>query len=81
MLKLENHCCDCATESYPCIGKACMYVDVPVYYCDECDDEADYHIDGKDMCEKCANKYLNEEFSSMTVCEKSGLLEVKCERI
>ena len=59
MLKYENHCCDCATDSYPCFGSACPNRNVPVYYCDKCDpkcrqplDEV-YEVEGEELCEFC----------------------------
>ena len=39
MIKYENHCCDCAVPGYPCIGNSCPYIDIPVYYCDSCNDD------------------------------------------
>lgn len=56
MVRYENHCCDCATDGYPCLGSACSLVNVPVTYCDECDCEIEgdiYEVDGKELCEEC----------------------------
>ena len=41
MIKYENECCDCATESYPCLGSACPNRNVKHLYCDECDDDCE----------------------------------------
>lgn len=55
MIKLENHCCDCATPGYPCRGSACPLSQVEVHYCDNCGDELDdiYEVDGEELCEYC----------------------------
>ena len=56
MLRVENQCCDCATDNYPCIGELCPNRNVPVYYCDECGFEIDgdvYEVDGEELCEDC----------------------------
>lgn len=64
MLKYEDHCCSCAVPGYPCLGSSCPYVNVPVYYCDECDPGCDeplenvYEIDGEELCYDCLlNKF------------------------
>lgn len=55
MIKLENHCCDCATPGYPCRGSACPLSQVEVHYCDNCGDELEdiYEVDGEELCEYC----------------------------
>lgn len=57
MIVYENHCCDCATPNYPCIGDACPHRRVPVHYCDnpDCKAELDevYEVDDKEYCEDC----------------------------
>ena len=56
MVKIENHCCDCAAPGYPCLGSACPNRNVEVYYCDECGEELDddiYDVDGEELCEEC----------------------------
>ena len=55
MVRYENHCCDCATPSYPCRGSECPLVNVEVHYCDKCKDELDeIYDDGDDeLCEEC----------------------------
>jgi hypothetical protein len=60
MIKYENHCCDCATPSYPCLGSLCPLIRVPVHYCDECGEELDdvYKVDDEELCEGC----LKERF-------------------
>lgn len=39
MVKYEDECYGCATESYPCLGSACPNRHVKHLYCDECYDE------------------------------------------
>jgi hypothetical protein len=59
-----NECCDCATESYPCIGNSCPMRHVTYYRCDRCgcdgltEDEI-HEVDGEDLCDSC----YDEEFS------------------
>jgi hypothetical protein len=55
MVKYENHCCDCATEGYPCLGRSCSRRRVEVYYCDHCKTELEeiYEVDGEELCEDC----------------------------
>lgn len=79
MIKYENDCCGCATESYPCLGNACPNINVPHLYCDECDyeilfkDETNdfetcgYSYDGDDLCLECLIERLIKEG---VVCKK-----------
>ena len=56
MVKIENHCCDCAVPAYPCRGDLCPLTRVEVHYCDTCGselDEAIYDVDGEELCEDC----------------------------
>lgn len=55
MVKIENHCCDCASPGYPCRGSLCPLTHVEVYYCDKCGDEIDeiYDVEGEELCEYC----------------------------
>ena len=56
MVKIENHCCDCATPSYPCRGNLCPLRKVRVHYCDKCGEEIDddiYDVDDQELCEDC----------------------------
>jgi hypothetical protein len=36
VVRIENHCCDCAVPGYPCLGEACSRRHVRVFYCDKC---------------------------------------------
>ena len=60
MVRIENHCCDCAVPGYPCRGNSCSLRHVEVHYCDNCDEELDeiYDVDGEELCEEC----LKERF-------------------
>lgn len=78
MIKYENHCCDCAVPGYPCIGNACPYVNIPVYYCDSCNDDtlAVCIIDDRHYCEEHAKDYLKEAFEDLTIEEQAEVLDV-----
>lgn len=60
MVKYENHCSDCDTPGYPCMGASCPLLKVEVHYCDECGEELDdiYDVDDEELCEEC----LKERF-------------------
>lgn len=55
MVRYEDHCCGCATDGYPCLGRACSRSHVAVHYCDRCGDELDtiYDVEGEELCEEC----------------------------
>ena len=64
---IENHCCDCASPGYPCMGDSCPRRHVEVYYCDECDPhhetplEKVYDDGEQELCEECLlEKYRKE---------------------
>ena len=65
MLKYEDRCCNCATGGYPCMGRGCPNIDVPVYYCDKCGGELYpkemYEADGKDLCRDCLFEIFRKE--------------------
>lgn len=63
MKRLENHCCDCATDSYPCRGWNCPNRAVEVYYCDKCEEETKdvYMVDGEELCEECLKDRFKKE--------------------
>ena len=63
MIKIENHCCDCAVPAYPCRGTSCPLRRVKVRYCDHCGEELDevYEVDDEELCEECLkNKFRKE---------------------
>ena len=63
MIKIENRCCGCATDSYPCRGSACPLTRVEVHYCDKCDDELDeiYEVDDIELCEDCLKEIFRRK--------------------
>lgn len=67
MIKYENECCDCATESYPCLGSVCLNRNVKHLYCDNCgaDVEELWDVDSEEICENC----LKEAFNKITLEE------------
>lgn len=83
MIKYENHCCGCAVPAYPCIGNACPNVNVPVYYCDICDNDiyAEYDIEGEHYCEKHAKEYLEERFEELSVSERAEILNISLKNV
>ena len=64
MVRYENHCCDCATGTYPCLGDTCPLTRVEVHYCDnpECKVEIDeiYEVDGEEYCEDCLKEMFRK---------------------
>lgn len=55
MVKYEDECCDCATDSYPCLGSDCPKIDVPHLYCDKCKEDVEdlWNVDGEELSEDC----------------------------
>ena len=78
MIRYENHCCDCAVPGYPCIGDSCHYVNVPVYYCDSCNDWAlaQYDVEDNHYCEKHAKEYMKKIFEELTLSEQAEVLKI-----
>lgn len=74
MIKYEDFCVGCPPEM-GCLGKSCVYMDVPVYYCDTCHCEnAEYQYENEEICEECLIKKINLEWSVKSVEEKANLL-------
>ena len=63
MIKIENHCCDCAVPGYPCRGESCPLRRVKVRYCDHCGEELDevYEVDDEELCEECLKDKFRKE--------------------
>jgi hypothetical protein len=63
VLVIEDHCCDCASPGYPCLGIICRLRHVPVHYCDECGKKLReiYGTDGEELCLKCYIKIYGED--------------------
>lgn len=66
MIRYENHCCNCATEGYPCRGKHCENRRVEAHYCDKCNCPIDrdlggiYVVGGLELCEECLKDMFRE---------------------
>ena len=63
MIKIENHCCDCAAPGYPCLGSSCPNRHVEVYYCDKCGEELGevYEVEDEHYCENCLLNLFRKE--------------------
>lgn len=74
---IENNCVGCAL---PCIN--CGRKHQEVVKCDtpNCDEYAEYTIDGEDYCEECAKECLIEQFKDLSVYEMAELLKVNISR-
>lgn len=58
MKRTESRCVECGL---PCVAKFCPYREIPVYYCDECEDETElYEFDGRELCINCIKKLLKK---------------------
>lgn len=77
MRTYEDECVGCPT-GMGCLGKSCPYKNVERIYCDVCgcDSYEMYKVDGDDMCEECAEKYLQDIWDELTIEEKAELLDV-----
>lgn len=56
MTVIENDCCNCAAEGYPCTGE---HKRVKHYYCDKCKQEFEpdeLYIAAKELCAECLLK-------------------------
>lgn len=64
MIRYENQCCDCATESYHCIGRGCKFLNVKIYICDCCKNEFDYgelfYFEDRQLCINCIKNNLEK---------------------
>lgn len=83
MIKYENHCCGCAVPGYPCLGNSCPRINVPVYYCDYCNDNirAEYEIEDEHYCEDCAKEHLKDIFEDLTLSEQAEVLDVNMKNL
>lgn len=63
MIKVENLCIGCGSDSYPCMGDSCPRRNVEVRYCDKCDAEIDevFVVDGEELCEDCLKDMFRKE--------------------
>ena len=55
MVRVEDECCYCAVDGYPCLGDSCPNRHVNHLYCDKCKDDVEklYKYDGQEICEEC----------------------------
>lgn len=62
MVMMENECCGCATENYPCLGSACPNINVPHLYCDKCEEEVEdlYKTEDGELCAECVLKMFKK---------------------
>ena len=62
MIRYENRCCDCATESYPCRGSDCNLRNVTVLICDKCGEEQEelYEYGNNQLCADCVLERLDK---------------------
>lgn len=73
MIRIEDHCCDCAVPAYPCRGASCPLRHVEVHYCDRCDEELVYDEiyetdDGQELCEYCHDAlYGGDEYEETDI--------------
>ena len=79
MTKIKSECVDC---QLPCIKSECPYYRVERIVCDECVEEiAEYIVDGEEYCKQCAEEYLNNAFSDLSLNEKAKALDVQLKGI
>ena len=83
MIRYENQCCDCAVPGYPCLGDSCPRLNVPVHYCDSCNDDvhAAYEMDGEHYCENHAQEYLKDCFNNLSIDEQAEILKIKIKEL
>ena len=74
-VEYEDYCVGCPPD-LPCLGAACMYHGkFPVFYCDRCGEEAEYHIEKEDLCEDCAKERMKEIFADLSLQDMAESLE------
>lgn len=77
MRVIEDRCVSCPDEM-DCVGISCPNRNAIIYICDFCKSEkAEYRINSDDYCKYCADRYLSELFSELSVTEKLEALGVK----
>lgn len=81
MIKCVNECVECSASAYPCIESICPYKNSKKHYCDNCGEIAIYIIDNNDLCENCADGFIQEILESMSMKEKAELLDLPFDKI
>lgn len=79
-MRIENECCNCATESYPCLGSRCDRRKVKHFFCDECGAEESSEdlyvvedgLDHKELCRECFIEYQDTNCTRVSDLEKEG---------
>ena len=73
MVVYENNCVGCAI---PCIN--CGKKHQEVIKCDtpNCDEYANYCIDGEDYCEECEKEILIDQFKDLTIDDMANILGI-----
>lgn len=66
MKRFISECVGCLL---PCPGKICPNANIPVFYCDVCNQEIDssegvYEVEGKDLCLECLKARFEKEDES-----------------
>ena len=61
-----DECCDCANESYPCLGSSCPLRHVTYYRCDRCGcdeltEDQIHEVDGEGLCDTCYDEEFPED--------------------
>ena len=53
-IRYEDQCVGCTSMGLPCMGSICKNKDVPIWYCDKCEEECVdlYEVDGYEVCER-----------------------------
>lgn len=52
---LEDECCDCKSDGYPCLGNSCQNRNVIHLICDKCKEESEelYETEDGELCAEC----------------------------
>lgn len=60
MIKIENECVDCPPD-IGCLGSSCPYMNVPRFYCDQCNCEEElYWFEDEQLCIDCIIEKLEK---------------------
>lgn len=74
MIRYVDECVGCPPEM-GCLGAGCPKRNVERHFCDFCEKrEADYDLDGDELCENCAEKRLNEAWNGLSLEDKAEAL-------
>lgn len=77
MKRTENNCVGCLDLGLPCFGNSCPNKETEITYCDRCERSvAEHHIAGNDYCSSCADEYMEEIFSELSLHDKAEALNI-----